>query len=179
MNPTTRELTRAIGSGDPEAFSRFYEAWFDRMFAIAATQTRRDESFCLDVVQDAMMKVIRRMPVVESEAALAAWLKRAVVTTAYDRIRAESRRRRHEKGAPRSSAASGDEVSDEAVLARLRAELGRLDPPLERILHARHALGWTLARIGSAMGLSPSAVDGRLGRATRLLATRLSEGPHD
>lgn len=179
MNRSTRELTKAIASGDPEAFTRFYEEWFDRMFEMASSLTRRDEAFCLDVVQDAMMKVIRRMPVIENEEALGAWLRRAVTTTAYDRIRGEARRRRHELQASAPKVEGHGAGIDESELTRLREEVERLDPLLARMLHARHALGWTLARIGSAMGLSPSAVDGRLGRAARALAARLSEGSHD
>src|SRR5262245_11860434 len=66
----TARLTLAIRAGDAGAFATLYEAWFDRALALARSLTRRDESFCLDVVQDAMMRVVRALPRLEDEPAL-------------------------------------------------------------------------------------------------------------
>ena len=63
-----KTLTGAIAAGDTDAFSRFYRARFDQMLAEAVRATGRDESFCLDVVQDAMMRVIRSMKPMSSGA---------------------------------------------------------------------------------------------------------------
>ena len=66
----TRELTAAIARGDSAAFARFYEARFDRAFATARDLTGRDEAFCLDVVQDAMIRVTHRIPTLPDERSL-------------------------------------------------------------------------------------------------------------
>ena len=57
----------------------------------------------------------------------------------------------------------------------LRRELAALDDPQTRLLVMRYRLGWTLQRIGSALGLKPGAVDGRLGRLTAALRRRAQE----
>ena len=80
----THELTLTTLSGDAEALTGFYEAWFDRAFVLARALTRRDESFCLDVVQDARMRVVRSLPPLEEAAALGRWMVRVVHTTALD-----------------------------------------------------------------------------------------------
>jgi DNA-directed RNA polymerase specialized sigma24 family protein len=72
---TIQRLTTAIASGDTEAFGRFYDRWFDWSVAEARRATGRDESFCLDVVQDAMMRVIKSMKPLPHEAALYRWMR--------------------------------------------------------------------------------------------------------
>ena len=174
-------MTAAIASGDTEAFARFYERWFDELYTYARTVTRRDESFCLDLIQDVMLKVIRHLPPIDAEPALRLWLRRVVVNAAHDHFRAEARRRRREERhaatraehvAPHSDA---DADSLQHQLAWLRTELQSMDVALADLMTARHRFGWTLARIGLVFGLHPSAVDGRTRRAAANLQRKATE----
>ena len=70
------ELTGAIARGDTVAFGEFYEVWFDRAFSMARSVSKRDESFCLDVVQDTMMRAVKYMKPMPSEKALTNWMAR-------------------------------------------------------------------------------------------------------
>jgi DNA-directed RNA polymerase specialized sigma24 family protein len=54
-----------------------------------------------------------------------------------------------------------------------------LDPEIAQMLTMRHRFGWTLRRIGNAVGLSPGAVDGRLGRTRDALRKQASEQFND
>lgn len=72
MSNNVRELTSAIASGNSEALSRFYRDWFDFALREAHRCTGRDEQFCLDAVQETMVRVIKRLKTLESEAALCA-----------------------------------------------------------------------------------------------------------
>jgi len=56
-----RRITGAIASGDGEAFARLYEDRFDFMYALVRRRTGLDGAACLDIVQEAMMKVVRGM----------------------------------------------------------------------------------------------------------------------
>src|SRR5690606_3993650 len=56
-NDTSLQTTSAIARGDTEAFAQFYEIWFDRLVHMTRSITGRDESFCLDVTQDAMLRI--------------------------------------------------------------------------------------------------------------------------
>lgn len=180
MQDSARQLSHAIASGDTEAFARFYEAWFDYMFAIVRKSTRRDESFCLDVVHDACCKLIRSMKPLPDEPSLRRYVTAAVQSCAYDRLRAEKGRlRREERSARERRERSGSrderaaELDDE--LAWLRAQLEALDERQLDLLIMRHRFGWTLARIGAALGLKPGAVDGRLSRARATLREKALE----
>lgn len=187
-------LTRAIAAGDAAAFARFYDAWFDAAFAEARRCTRGDEALCLDVVQDAMLRVIRSMRPLLDERALRAWLMAVVRTSAYDRLRRHARRLRRERrwashavaevgaaGADSESTARSsvvEPIEHEALderLAWLRDQIAALDPIHGGLLFMRFRLGWTLERIGATVGLSPGAVDGRVGRLVAMLRRRARE----
>ena len=48
-----------------------------------------------------------------------------------------------------------------------------------RLLTMRYRFGWTLQRIGAAVGLKPGAVDGRLARLVAALRRRAQETFHE
>ena len=168
----TPALTARIARGDREALARLYEERFDGMYRTAAAVTGRDESFCLDVVQEAFVRLIRAMPALPNEAALVAFLRRTVLSAAFDMLRREKRRAARERRAA-SERPEAVMVAGEPLLDRLRAiesQIAQVDEELAGLLEMRHRFGWTLARIGSLLGMTPSAVDGRLTRAERRLA---------
>lgn len=169
------ELTAAMAAGEARAVEAFYRQYFDTMYRHACTLTRRDEAFCLDVVQDAVLRVIRTVRPVNSEAQFASWLRLVTQTAAYDLLKAESRRRRREALVALTADAAGQSPEtpfDEEQFARLREQIASMDPRLARMIELRYEGGWTLARIAEAMGLSIGTVDGRLRRALRDLRTR-------
>lgn len=173
MDDQTRQLTRAIASGDREAFARFYREWFGRVYATAKGATRRDEAFCLDVTQDAFVKMIRAMKAISTQAELAAWVRRVVLSSAYDRLRREKRMRvREARPAPLEI---GDAVPVGDV-ERLRKELAALDPTTAWMIDARYRLGWTLERIGRIAGMKTGAVDGRVRRGVAQLGEAMGRG---
>lgn len=169
MSPTAA-LTRAIARGDPSAFTAFYDAWFERCLALARARTGRDESFCLDVVQESMMRVIRKMVPLETEAALAAWMVRVVETTAIDQLRGETRRLRREQGVARTRpeaepALDPSRDSDARERERWLARHLEEAPPAEReLLAARYARGETLDAAGARLGMTGDAAHGRVRR---------------
>ena len=174
MDDSIRQLTRAIASGDTEAFARFYRRWFDRMYAEANRVTGRDESFCLDVVHDGMMRVIRSLGPMDNEAVLWGWLRAVIRSCAFDRLRREMRRRRREQaGAGIALPAAPDDLEER--LAWLREELAQLDEREAALLTMRHRFGWTLRQVAGAAGLNPGAADGRLRRTLQTLRRRAKE----
>ena len=165
--PTTRRLTSAMAAGDPDAIASFYTEFFDTMYCEARRASRRDEEFCLDIVQDGMLKVIRSIRPMESEPQLAQWTRKVVRNVAYDRLRGEIRRRHREAqlvSHPLNNTATQELDEMEAQAKWLSQELDSLPASDSRLLNARYTLGWTLHRIGRELGISAGAVDGRLRR---------------
>ena len=180
-----RSLTEAIASGNTEAFASFYRQWFDTMYAQARNASGRDESFCLDVVQDAMLRVIKSVPPMESADDLRRWLRVVVQSCAYDRFREETRRKAREqrsvavRGSNNSNAEVGAEDDTVDRIRWLEHELQALDDRDIQLLLMRHRFGWTLKRIGEALGLKAGAVDGRIRRVLTKLRRRAKEQSDD
>ena len=178
MDDATYTQTSAIASGDTEALSRFYEYWFDRLYAEARRVTRKDESFCLDVVQDVMMRVIKSIKPMQSEAQLWRWLQTVVRSCAYDRLRKEIRRQQRE-GSVNYDSTRTDLAETNEQLRWLEQQINELDHRDVNLLIMRHRFGWTLKRIGRALGMTTGAVDGRLTRLTSRLRDKAKERFHD
>ena len=174
-------LTRAIASGDPEAFARLYEAKFDFVYQRVRRITGMEENACLDVVQDVMIRVIRGIKPLDDLRALEGWLVRVARNAAFDHFRKERRRRVRELAAMNGrSTVVQEEV--ERLHERtdwLRRELAGLDRVAADILELRFRAGLTLKSIGEQLGLSPSAVHGRLLRSIAKLRRRSREVDHE
>lgn len=162
--PDIATLTTGLAAGDESAVERFHQHYFPVLYAAARTASGRDESFCLDVVQEAMLRILRCIRPVTTAAQLHAWLTLVVRTTAFDLLTAERRRQRREQDWGHGLAPRGDDPDAER-LAWLRAEIQTLDPALGRMFRLRYEQGWTLARIASLLGVSIGSVDGHLRRA--------------
>ena len=182
----TDKLTAALAAGDERAVESFYRSYFDWLYEQARRATgRRDESFCLDVVQDALVRVMRTVRRIDSEARFRAWLKLVVQTAACDRLRKERRRRRHELAAAAAAAAEagfGDRAAERTdstdaaeQIEWLKREIRRMDPRIAQMIEWRFEQRWTLARISAMLGLSIGTIDGRLRRALRDLRERAAE----
>lgn len=177
MEEAIDKLTAAMAAGDGDAVERFYRRYFDRLYGWARQFTRRDESFCLDVVHDAVLRIVRNVRRAKTEAQLLAWLRLVVQTTAYDRLKSMRRRERRELAVtvppegPVTAAADAGAIQREE-LDWLRREIASLDPQLAQMLDLRYDAGWTLTRIGQLFSLSAGTVDGRLRRTLNALRNR-------
>lgn len=162
----THVLCAAIARGDRDAFGHFYEAWFDNCCAMARSLTRRDEAFCLDVVQNAMLRVVRSIKPMPTHAALARWMVRTVHSSAIDMLRSESRAKRRDRGAARSEASHQENHAGEPHMTEwLASALASLDDEERAMLRIRFAGDATLDAVGEVIGTSGDAAHGRLRRA--------------
>ncbi|MEO1128919.1 MAG: RNA polymerase sigma factor [Planctomycetota bacterium] len=169
----TAALTRAIASGDTEAFARLYDRSFDRLLHAVRRDIGRDEAFCLDVVQDTFMKVIRSIPTLQTQAQLDAWLRRTLLRTALDAMRRERRRSRRE-----SAHLPPDAPPVSERIGWLEQQLQTLADEEVGLIIERYRFGWTLQRIGAGLGISAAAAHARINRILRRLRDSSGEdGP--
>ena len=184
MPEAVPELTTAMAAGDTRAVEAFYREYFDLLYAQACRITGRDEAFCLDVVQESVLRVIRSVRPARTRAQFVAWLRLVVQTSAYDLLRTESRRRRRELIVATANVGAGQESHDDQYIESerlqwLRSQISLMDPQMVRMIELRFQDRWTLARIAQFLGLSVGTVDGRLRRALRELRGRALEASHD
>lgn len=168
-DPPSAQLTRAIAQGDPAAFAAFYDLWFDRAYALARSITGRDESFCLDVVQDCMLRVVKSMRALQDESAVAGWMSRALFTVAVDHLRRDWRRlRREQKAAALAPTTTEETPALQLEIAErngwLAARLAEMSEADRSLLLERFAAGRTLQAAGAKLGISGDAAHGRIRR---------------
>ena len=168
------EWTGGIARGDPDAFGTFYEIWFDRVLALARSFSRRDESFCLDVVQDAMMRVIKSMRSMNDEAAVAAWMARTVYSAVIDKLRGEQRRKKREERVAEDKGEAFEANPSTLLMtaeqrAWVAARLEELPDEDRRLVLARFEGGMTLDQVGAAFGMTGHAAHGRIRRIVQRL----------
>lgn len=156
-------VSRGVQQGDRAALAEFYSAWFDRSLAMARRATGRDESFCLDVVQEAMIKAVSSLRRVQTEAQLIAWMRRTILSCAIDRFRKESARQRRERSQTSGDAAPLNTDTAER-LAWLQAELSKTSEEERALIRHRLINGATLSQAGDAIGVSGPAAHGRIRR---------------
>ena len=173
----TEKLTAAMAAGDENAVESFYRQYFDWLYAQARRVTGRDEAFCLDVVQDAVLRVIRTVRGVGSHAQFRAWLRLVIRTTALDLFRAEKRREKREAFVVELQSCDDFPYGlfDDEQHEWVRKQVEKFDPELVQMIELRFEQHWTLARIGELLGLSTGTIDGRLRRAIEELRQRASE----
>ncbi|MFT4839941.1 MAG: RNA polymerase sigma-70 factor (ECF subfamily) [Planctomycetota bacterium] len=180
--PAGYSLTGRIASGDESAFAEFYEAWFASTLALSRAISRRDEAWCLDVVQDVMMTVANKMPSLLTNEALRAWMTRTVMNAVTDRSRREARRRRREELAAEVArgavAEPWIELCDRERLSWLSASVADLTDTDRALLQARFGEAATVAQAAGSLGLTSDAAHGRLRRALEILRQKAAEYWH-
>lgn len=155
-------VSAGVAAGSRESLATLYSAKFDLLYATVRRATRCDESFGLDCVQDAMLRVATKLGRIESAASLDAWLRRVVLSVALDRLRGE----RSQFERVRAGGVQANPESDE-IIAAIEEELVRLDglaPDERSLLRLRFARGLTLQQLGAHLGLAPKAIDSRIRR---------------
>jgi RNA polymerase sigma-70 factor, ECF subfamily len=174
------ELTRAIRQGDRDAFTEFYRRHVDFVLESAKRISRRDESTCLDLAQEVFIRVIRKLPMLETEDQARKWLYCVTCSCLRDQLRAQLRRDRREHSAARRESAEEPALEAREQLNWLNQELASVPADERRMLALRFEQGWTLQRIGEALGLNAGAVDGRIRRLLgRLRKQAEKEIEHD
>lgn len=164
-------LCRAIRAGDAAAFTHFYERHFDLLFAMTRTFTRRDESYCLDIVHDTMLRVIRSIPELSTWNEVHAWLRRTMISCVIDRARKDARRERREA----HTALSEIDATPHAELAWLRERLSELSADDQALIVLRFGRGATLESIATLERTTLGTIQGRIRRALAKIRTLVEE----
>lgn len=173
-------LVLAVRDGDPDAFGRLYDRWFDRVHDLARRLTR-DDALAADVAQDAFLAAWQRLDGLDDPASFGGWLLRIARNRALDVVRSAGHRRTEAVAEVSDERATADRVAvatDPALVAAdhevqalvwgAAAALGERDlTALD--LHLRHGLD--PAEIGEVLGINRNAANQLVHRMRGRLAT--------
>lgn len=142
-----------------------------------ATRVVHDAHLAKDVSQAVFLRLARKAGSVRDGNALPGWLYRATLFAAADSVRAEQRRRQHERDAMNSSEcdlASDASAAWTAIAPHIDAALQRLNRLEQDAVVLRYFENKSLAAVGRALGLTEEAARKRVSRALDKLRVCLS-----
>jgi RNA polymerase sigma-70 factor (ECF subfamily) len=186
------ELLQALRRRDPRAAEGLVHTYGDRAYRLAVriTRARQDAE---EVVQDALLTVVRKIDGFRGDAAFGSWLYRIVANAAYQKIRGRRRREgeisvdavpgllsdgaRHGGRPGDWSVAVENPARQTEVRAALTEAIDELPLHYRTIFVLRDLHGLSNAEIGRRLCLSAANVKTRIHRARVLLRERLAELP--
>lgn len=164
----TAALTAAVARGETRAAEAFCLQWTGHTMNCSRRLSKGDEQTALDTAQEVMLRVVRGLPKLRDEAAVAAWIQRTALTVTIDRVRKERRRSRHEQeratGEIDPGAGPPDHAETSDSLDWLTQELQSLDPRDRELVLGRFTSDATLHELGASVGLTGNAAHGRIRR---------------
>jgi RNA polymerase sigma-70 factor (ECF subfamily) len=165
-------LTRQMAAGDEEAFRRFHQLYFDRLYQFLLAVARGQEQEARDALQETLIRVARSSRRFESEDIFWCWLKAVARNAARD----GGRKQRRYFGFLQKFAQQPPAQSEDCDLdATLEECLDDLDPGDRVLIEAKYLQGETVREISERDGLTEKAVESRLLRARQRLRERLMQ----
>ena len=174
----------AVVRGDAEAIDRWYRAEFPIAFRISFG-VLDDPTEAEDVAQDAMIRLLDRLPRRDTDKSYPAWRTAVVVNLCRDRYRrAETRRRIERRSAkeaplPRRLPDPGDDLDQRELRELINGALAKLPPREREVFVLRDLEGLPTLDAADALGLGASSVRSLLSLARRrirdLIAPRLRD----
>lgn len=177
---TETELVDRLSQGDEEAFAYFCKRYEGLMFRTAYRITRSDED-AWDVVQDALLRVFRRIDSFRSDASLSTWLTRIVINCSLMHLR---KRRSHpilslEESSPENLCFLDtledprinieDSLLHKSEVNSLNRAIAGLRPTLRETIEAYRQHDLSMEELANYCGITVAAAKSRLLRARNAL----------
>lgn len=179
-------LVRRSQAGDRKAFELLV-ARHTRYAGSIALSVVRDYHAALDVVQEAFVKVLRRIDDLDDPDRFRPWLRNVVRTSALDSLRRKKVAGRSGEALPGEADEEGSdglpapdlgpaELSERAELReQVREVVATLPESQRELITLKYLEGASYEEIAKATGLTVSSVESRLFRARGALRKRLVE----
>jgi RNA polymerase sigma-70 factor, ECF subfamily len=173
LAPDIQALTRAVRSGDADAFSCFYDLYSFRLYKFLLVLARGDENEAREVCQAVFIKLARRCDVFGDERRLWAWLCVLAKNTFLDQCRARQRLNRFVSLDQLSSEPNGRISSEHRLGEILHEALAALPPDERELIQAAYVDKRPLRELAAEAGQTYKAVESRLGRLRQKLKEQL------
>ena len=168
IDPDIR-LVEQLRRDDPTGAESLMDVYGGRGYRLALRITG-NASDAEEVVQDALLTVVRKIDTFRGEAAFGSWLYRIVANAAYQKAAGQRRRPEASVGEPLSVA---DPSRQTELRAALTAAVDALPPHYRAAVILRDVEGFSTAAVAATLGLTIANAKGRVHRARLFLRQRL------
>ncbi len=172
----TASLTRRMKAGDETAWCEFHKAFAPRLERYLLVVCRGNEATARDALQQTLLRAVRNLRVMATEAELWGWLTVLARSAATDLARREGRHRgfleRWFQAQP-SPPTPEPSDADQRLEAALAQELDQLPASDREILEQKYLSGGSVRELADVLGTTEKAVESRLTRARQKLRRAL------
>jgi RNA polymerase sigma-70 factor (ECF subfamily) len=166
-------LTRAMAAGNETAYRIFYDAYFDRLLRYLLVVTGGNEDAAGEVLQLALVRVVRHVKAFETEEKFWSWL----TVLARSALADESRKRRRyfaflerfTRQQETRPAAMDNGEADECLRALLEGKLTALPVDERQLVEQKYILRRSVREIADGQQTTEKAVESRLSRVRQKL----------
>jgi len=169
-------------SGDSSAFRELMEMNYRYTYAIAF-RILRSKTEAKDIVQESFIRVWKNISSYQPEKKFTTWLYRIVVNLCYDKLKADSRRRKH--------VATFNQLRDEDLISVQQSaerdiemkdmgekiiSIAKTLPPKQRLVFSlRDLQDFSLEEISQTTGISLNSVKANLSYARQYIRRKIEE----
>ena len=170
-----RAMTRGIREGREDAFEVFYSGYADRMYRYLLVSAKGDEERARDVLQDALLRVVRHLPPLDAPDDLWRYLAVIMRSALVDQAR---RAARHpgSLAAREEPARESEEKANDHLFLLLDDALAALPADDRRVVEEHYFQGASQAEIAGRVESSLKALAMRLFRLRRRMRDFILEG---
>lgn len=167
-----QRVTAAMRDGSEDAYTEFYQAYFDRLYRHLLVLAQGSEPLARDLVQAVLLRIVRYIQPFQVERAFWAWLKQLARSCHIDHLRRAGRTVEHfatvlpdEHQLPAAPAPE----DDSELFAALDRSLGQLESDDLRLIQHIYIERQPQDTIAAETGTTRKAVESRLARIRKKL----------
>lgn len=179
-----KKLVKQLLRGDAQAFDRFFDENFARLYRFALTRLSDDPDAAREVAQITLTRALRKLHTYRAESALFTWLCAICRNETSDWLAKQGRYREHivltedfaEVQAAVDSFRAPEQMSPDRhyrrveLLRLIQVALDKLPAHYGDVLEWKYIEGHSIKEISARLGIGPEATQSLLARAKRAFA---------
>ena len=166
-------LTRRMAEGDEQAWRKFYDQYFDRLWRYLLVATQGSEDLARESLQAALVRLARHIKVFRDGDVFWSWLT-VLARTAFADERKKRRRyflflERFKHQAEVESEGANDVQADERLNTLLGRHVALLPPNEQKMIELKYIERRTIREIAGDLQMTEKALESQLSRIRRKL----------
>jgi RNA polymerase sigma-70 factor, ECF subfamily len=169
------QVTTGMAKGCEDAYRRFFKSYFDRIYKKMLVRSRGDEHLARDLSQMVLLKVVRYIQPMDSEARLMGWLNQLIRSVHVDWLRRNGGRNEIRDSWIREALPAEGEDEEDELFYLLQSSVEKLGAEETELLQLSYFEGLPQKAIAARLKTSTKAVESKLARIRSKLRNTILE----